>query len=260
MSKRTSEEIELKIIDMYTNGCSYKEIRDNLKIGLNSIARILKRRDIKLRGWYSKEFEDKELVDNIVYLYENAFAVKHISKILKISEHILGNILKKLNIKRPGKGSKNRINSEKEQEIIKLFQDGMSKLAISKHVQVNVKRIDVILNKNNIENSFLPSGDRHHNWTGGRLIDGNGYIRILLDVNDKYYEMASSNSYIFEHRYVMANHLGRPLTKKETVHHIDGNRQNNDISNLQLRHSNHGPGQQHICCNCGSHNIKQIEL
>lgn len=36
------------------------------------------------------------------------------------------------------------------------------------------------------------------------------------------------------HRWIMENHLGRKLSRWENVHHIDGNRLNNDISNLEL--------------------------
>ena len=49
---------------------------------------------------------------------------------------------------------------------------------------------------------------------------------------------------VLEHRYVMEQKIGRPLMKEETVHHIDGNRQNNDPSNLELFSSRHGPGQR----------------
>ena len=37
-----------------------------------------------------------------------------------------------------------------------------------------------------------------------------------------------------QHRWVMENHLGRKLTRWEHVHHKDGNRLNNDISNLEI--------------------------
>lgn len=37
-----------------------------------------------------------------------------------------------------------------------------------------------------------------------------------------------------KHRYVMEQFLGRPLKSFEVVHHIDGNKLNNNISNLQL--------------------------
>lgn len=46
---------------------------------------------------------------------------------------------------------------------------------------------------------------------------------------------------IVVHRLVMEQHLGRPLLKSEVVHHIDGNKRNNAIDNLQLAtsHSEH---------------------
>lgn len=36
------------------------------------------------------------------------------------------------------------------------------------------------------------------------------------------------------HVVVMERHIGRRLDADEVVHHIDGNKHNNDLSNLQL--------------------------
>lgn len=71
--------------------------------------------------------------------------------------------------------------------------------------------------------------EKAYQWKGGRIIQ-NGYIDILLE--EKWPN--GKKKYKREHRIVMENHLGRKLTRYEHVHHIDGNKVNNDIGNLML--------------------------
>ena len=42
------------------------------------------------------------------------------------------------------------------------------------------------------------------------------------------------NKKILIHRRIMEEHLGRKLSSNEIVHHIDGNKLNNDINNLEV--------------------------
>ena len=50
--------------------------------------------------------------------------------------------------------------------------------------------------------------------------------------------------WVTQHRKVMEEHLGRPLRPEETVHHVNGDRSDNRIENLEIWSSRHGKGQR----------------
>lgn len=81
---------------------------------------------------------------------------------------------------------------------------------------------------------FLRRGEDSPMWKGGRHKDKEGYMVVYAHTNSPYYPMASQGGYIREHRLVMAKHLGRCLLPTETIHHINGIKDDNRIGNLLL--------------------------
>lgn len=94
------------------------------------------------------------------------------------------------------------------------------------------------------------AGEGHPEWKGGRIADRHGYVFLFspdhpecqrvnrmreAKANGGYYR---KEKYIQEHRLVMEKHIGRYLLPHEVVHHINGVKHDNRLSNLVLFQSN----------------------
>ena len=78
--------------------------------------------------------------------------------------------------------------------------------------------------------SCSKTGKFNGRYKFGFYIDKKGYKRILISKEQR----INKSSYGLEHRLVMEKHLGRKISKRELVHHINGIKTDNRISNLQL--------------------------
>jgi hypothetical protein len=79
--------------------------------------------------------------------------------------------------------------------------------------------------------------NKHDHLLGTKITDSHGYTQLYVSNNYKYKTKETSSVYggrIREHIHVMQEHIDRPLKKGEVVHHIDGDKSNNNISNLDL--------------------------
>lgn len=65
------------------------------------------------------------------------------------------------------------------------------------------------------------SGSKNPNYKNGRAKSTQGYILILTE-----------NGYVVEHRNVIKNLIGRPLTSKEDCHHLNEIKTDNRPCNL----------------------------
>lgn len=76
----------------------------------------------------------------------------------------------------------------------------------------------------------------------GKGYDNHGYWVVPVPVADRH--LSNGEPAMAEHRLVMARHIDRSLEPDETVHHINGVRDDNRLENLELWSSAHPSGQR----------------
>jgi hypothetical protein len=69
-------------------------------------------------------------------------------------------------------------------------------------------------------------GRDHKRWNNGEAHCSSGYIMVLVS--------RTPRKYIFQHRLIMQEYLGRELLLSEVVHHINHNKSDNRLENLQV--------------------------
>lgn len=72
-------------------------------------------------------------------------------------------------------------------------------------------------------------GRGNANFSGGKYVDDKGYLRVLRPDHP-----FTNKGYVYEHRLVMENYLGRILETFESVHHINEIKLDNRVENLFL--------------------------
>jgi hypothetical protein len=92
-----------------------------------------------------------------------------------------------------------------------------------------------------------------------------GYVLVKLAEDDPLHGEAhlcrpTQPAWAPEHRLVMRRAIGRPFRKGETVHHINGQKDDNRLENLQIWQGAHSSGGAYRCADCGSDHIVNVGI
>lgn len=81
------------------------------------------------------------------------------------------------------------------------------------------------LSEEHKKNLSIAQSKVNRQWKNGAKTKCGKYLLCYVPEKGKY---------VYEHRFVMSKYLGRELKPWEEVHHINGDKHNNNIENLKL--------------------------
>ena len=136
---------------------------------------------------------------------------------------------------RKAEKSKNGMSEDEFRSyLIEKYNLGFSMNKISKELSITPSAVRKYFVKYGIKRRSKTDtlkSETNPNWKGGkRTKSDTGYIEIYSPNHPN----ANKRNCVYEHQLIMEKHIGRYIRKGEVVHHIDGNKSNNDINNLML--------------------------
>lgn len=154
-----------------------------------------------------------------------------------------------------------RASDEVVNHAVALYESGLSSTEVAKEIGYSASGAKYLLRRAGvIFRNHGPRPGKHNKVLKKRKIDSRGYILVWVDEESLFRENADARGYVAQHRLIMAESIGRPLIKGEHVHHINGNKTDNRIQNLQLMRIGHAAGVRLQCQKCQSYDVMPIAL
>lgn len=262
MATRTVEEMEVLVMDGYRAGEGGVRLARRLGIGTSTVYHVLSRHGVTRRTSAARPRRfTPEQERAIAARYAGGEMPSAIASDVGCSQILVRTIARRHDVlpSRGRGGLQREWTEEQRADMERRYLAGESQGAIAQRYHSSQPMVSRILRARGVSVG-AKSGEAHGRWKGGRHVTGDGYVAVRVSADSPYASMRNQSGYVLEHRLVMAQKLGRPLTKEETVHHINGVRDHNQPENLQLRQGRHGKGEVLVCADCGSRNVVHAPL
>ncbi len=251
-----------ELVRLWKDGLSVQNIARTVGTGNDKVSRILREEGINPRHGGERLFKGDKLTA-LIAEYAATRSLAELGRRHGCSTRAVGNTLKRAGVKITHNGHEPKFwTEERIQWLREQHLAGRSLADIGHEIGYSQTALSRKLLDFDIRSPELqPKRDWSPAWKGGRTVDSNGYVRVLVTDDERHLVGRTINGgYVLEHRLVMARLLGRPLLATETVHHVNGDKQDNSPENLQLRQGNHGKGVILRCTDCGSRNVEAAPL
>lgn len=165
----------------------------------------------------------------ILQMIQDFVSVAEISRQTGTSQAAISKMLDREGIPRPKRPNACARNKEL---VLQMAREMVSLKEIARRIGTNDRRVRQYLDRQGIvrEYSMANKGNQNPGWKGGRTIHTKGYVRLWMPSHP----CCNKARYVWEHRLVMEQMIGRTLLPKEVVHHINGVKGDNRPENLQL--------------------------
>jgi hypothetical protein len=237
MNHKITPEIDRMIADHYLQHKNAPLLSRETGISQSAIYSSLRRQGIQRERQGGRS--DAERDRQIVALFQELKSTRLVVDRMRVPMKTVHYVLKKAGIPTPRTGRRQwpyaacDSNSDK---ILSMCQAGHSLKEMADAVGTTGVQVKKFLRRHGITKEFPKAtyGEKHYAWKG-RFQEKDGYVVVHCKGHPN---ARKHTHYIFEHRLVMEEAIGRFLLPTEVVHHVNGVKNDNRIENLQLFDSN----------------------
>jgi transposase-like protein len=235
-----------QMCERYQAGASLTDLATEFGCSVAVASKVLSANGVETRAVkrdsYRHEFTPEQEAD-LLARYQTGTTPAVLAREHGCSQQPVVRILRAAGVYEPGRSRVGaRYTAEQKAELVRRYNAGESIHPLAEELGVKPGALHKVLLALGV--TMRTKGGKYPG-VPTRSPTKSGYIRVTPAADDPIGQaMAWANGFVFEHRLVMAHHLGRPLLPDEEVHHVNGEKADNRIEKLELWATSQPKGQR----------------